>query len=120
LYGRCIGGVDIEALSWTLTITAPAPEPASFFAREKGSGAVSTIPTPVRMQSFFDSSTAERREVPVYLRETLQPGAQVGGPALIAEDQTTTVVTAHYDAAIDARGYIVLTRRREPSAGESS
>jgi N-methylhydantoinase A len=72
------------------------------------------------MQSFFDSSTAERREVPVYLRETLQPGARVSGPALIAEDQTTTVVTAHYDAAIDARGYIVLTSRREASAGEPS
>ncbi len=120
LYGRTIAGVDIEALSWTLTITTnPGSEP--FFVAKKGSDPIPPHPpTPVRMQSFFDSSSAQRTDVPVYLRETLQPGERISGPALIAEDQTTTVVTAHYDAAIDARGYIVLTRRREAAAGEPS
>jgi N-methylhydantoinase A len=46
---------------------------------------------------------------PVYLRRDLRPGQRVVGPALIAEEQTTTVVTAHYCAMIDARGYIVMT-----------
>jgi hypothetical protein len=29
---------------------------------------------------------------------------------LIVEDETTTVVSPRFDAVIDARGYIVLTR----------
>jgi N-methylhydantoinase A len=50
-------------------------------------------------------------EVPVYWRPDLGPGAQVKGPALIAEDETTTFVTAAFDAVINAQGCIVLDRR---------
>ena len=35
----------------------------------------------------------------------------VAGPALIAEDQTTTVVTAAFTAHVDARGYLRLRRQ---------
>ena len=109
LYGRTITGVEVEVLSWTLTISAPAPRgdaqtPAVCPPRQNAG--------PIRLQSFFDSSTAKRSEVPVYLRDQMQAGERISGPALIAEDQTTTVVTSQYDAVIDARGYIVLMRRQ--------
>ena len=38
-------------------------------------------------------------------------GARIAGPALIAEDETTTFVTRSYDATIDAARSIVLTRK---------
>ena len=31
---------------------------------------------------------------------------------MIAEDETSTIVSPAFDAAIDGRGYIVLTRKR--------
>jgi N-methylhydantoinase A len=43
-------------------------------------------------------------------RDDLQPGDRIKGPALIVEDETTTVVSPRYDATIDGRGYIVLNR----------
>jgi N-methylhydantoinase A/oxoprolinase/acetone carboxylase beta subunit len=46
----------------------------------------------------------------VYQRTQLKAGHSISGPALITEDQTTTVVTSAFDAAIDARGYIILSR----------
>jgi len=54
-------------------------------------------------------------DAPVYLREQLAPGIRVDGPALITEDQTTTVVSSSYVAEIDARGYIVLTHKEQAS-----
>jgi len=107
LYGRTIDGIDVEVLSWTLTISAPAQNAVS---QPAAPGSKNT-PRPVTVQSLFDPGRAERVETPVYLREQLGPGDCISGPALITEDQTTTVVTSGYDAAIDARGYIVLTRR---------
>jgi N-methylhydantoinase A len=49
--------------------------------------------------------------VPVYWRPDLAPGVRISGPAVIAEDETTTFVTAAFDAAINTRGCIVLERR---------
>ncbi len=39
------------------------------------------------------------------------PGVTVAGPALIAEDETSTFVAASFDAAIDAAGCIVMDRK---------
>lgn len=107
LYGRFIEGVDIEVLSWTLTITAPVPE-VDLTEHKVGQP---TLPEPIATQSLFDPNSTERVMAPVYLREELLPGSHLEGPALITEDQTTTVVTRSYHADIDGRGYIVLTRR---------
>jgi N-methylhydantoinase A len=58
-----------------------------------------------------DPLTGESQDVPTYRRESLRPGDVVAGPALIAEDETTTVVTAGFEARLNAIGYIVLERK---------
>jgi N-methylhydantoinase A len=88
-YGRLIEGVDIEILGWTLSVSTPLQQPG-------------TIPA-ARAQVVL------RREA--YERDSLAPGCEIAGPALIVEDSTTTVVPAGFDAAIAADGTIVLTRQ---------
>jgi N-methylhydantoinase A len=110
LYGRPIRGVAIEALSWTLTIATPSTgQPTIESTRPPKRLSVE----PAQIQSFYDPVTTQRCDIPVYLREQLQPGMEIPGPALIAEDQTTTVITSHYDATIDSHHYIVLNRRNK-------
>jgi N-methylhydantoinase A len=41
----------------------------------------------------------------------LAPGARIAGPAVIAESDTSTIVSALFDARIDRFGYIELIRR---------
>ncbi|MDH3410392.1 MAG: hydantoinase/oxoprolinase family protein, partial [Gammaproteobacteria bacterium] len=108
LYGRTIDGIEIEALSWTLTISAPTRKVIAETAEQKGKAVENATQT----QSCFDPLAAERVDVPVYFRDQLSPGDRLDGPALITEDQTTTFVTSGFVAEIDARGYIVLTRKR--------
>jgi N-methylhydantoinase A len=111
LYGRTIDGIDVEALSWTLTISAPTRK----VTRETANPVKETTPSPTGSQSLFDPTAAARVDAPVYLRDQLRAGNQIKGPALITEDQTTTVVTSSYEATIDGRGYIVLTRGKADS-----
>ena len=118
LYGRVIDNVEIEALSWTLTLAA-----AGIGAEEVGGGGpdCGSGPCPrsesrepasaIASQPLFDPATGAFADAPVYLRTELAVGARVPGPALITEDQTTTVVAAAWEAAIDAHGSIVLSRR---------
>jgi N-methylhydantoinase A len=107
LYGRLIDGIETEALSWTLTLSvkvAAAPVESGSPLNEW------QLPAPVSMQPLFDPSIPGPIEAPVYMRKSLKPDSRLDGPALITEDQTTTVITSGYAARIDALGNIVLTR----------
>jgi N-methylhydantoinase A len=114
LYGRTIEGVEIEALSWTLTISvpekgagaAPAPRPGSVPASGRATRA-----GPIGRQRLRHSADGEAAEAPVFLRQQLAQGLAATGPALITEDQTTTVVPPGWQACIDEAGSIVLTRK---------
>ena len=57
------------------------------------------------------AATEAFAEVPVYARTGLAAGHIVSGPALIVEDETTTFLSARFDARIDSIGSIVLERR---------
>ena len=59
----------------------------------------------------FDPDGADFVEVAIYERAALAPGAVIPGPAVIIEDETSTVVSRAFDARIDAFGYIELARR---------
>ncbi len=49
----------------------------------------------------------------------LKPGMNIEGPALIVEDETTTVVAPSFAATVNAVGYLVLERMRPGRAEES-
>jgi N-methylhydantoinase A len=107
LYHRIIPGVEVEVLSWVLWLAAPPPAAAA---------APPPLPPPyvaqpARHRPVFDRDTGEFATVAIYERRDLRPGAQIPGPAIVVEDETSTVVTRHFTARIDAFGYIELTRR---------
>jgi N-methylhydantoinase A len=105
LYSRPIPGVEIEILSWVVAVSAPSEGHLAAPARER-----STEPKPRSQRPIVDPDTGEFREVAIYWRGDLAPGARIKGPAVIAEDETSTVVSARFDARIDQFGYIELTR----------
>ena len=63
-----------------------------------------------RTQDVRDSVTGEISPWAIYDRTTLQPGARLSGPAIIAEDETSTLVGIGWSAAINSLGYIELVR----------
>jgi N-methylhydantoinase A len=65
----------------------------------------------VARRPIFDPETAEFRDVEIYWRPDLAPGARISGPAVIAEEETSTVVSPRFDARIDRFGYIELVRK---------
>jgi N-methylhydantoinase A len=109
LYGHRIEGVDVEALSWTLMVSEPVTQRLKS-AKLKPSGPLKAIGE----CSVFDAETAIRMEVPVYLREQLAGDVFINGPALITEDQTTTVISSSFSASVNSLGCIVLTKKRPP------
>jgi len=105
LYSRAIPEVEIEILSWVVAVSAPSEGRLGAPARERPSE-----PKPASRRPIFDPDTGEFEEVDIYWRPDLAPGARISGPAVIAEAETSTVVSPLFDARIDEFGYIELTR----------
>jgi N-methylhydantoinase A len=104
-FGRRIPGLNVEVLSWSLRlatvgarIEACPPAPADDLA------------TPADHVEVIDPATGGRERIALYNRGELAPGSTVAGPALIVEDETTTMVTKSFTARIDALGSVVMTR----------
>jgi len=106
LYGRVIPNLTVEAMSWSLALATEVPLPHA-----------TATPTPVdatatgEMRRLYDIDLGTWRDVPVYWRPDLGPGARMPGPAVIAEPDTATVVTPNFDAVVDGSGHLVLHRR---------
>ena len=107
LYSRVIPGVEVEALSWVMLLSAPRPPEVEAVVATPERYA----PQPARTRPVFDAESGEFIEVAIHERRKLRPGAFIPGPAIIVEDETSTVVSRLFDARIDAFGYIELTRR---------
>jgi len=106
LFARTIPHADVEILTWTLSLATRTalPEPIALpttFTRARPGG----------QREIFDSESGRRETVPVYERAALAAGSKLSGPAVITEHETTTFVTAPFDATIAPGGAIVLTRR---------
>ena len=64
----------------------------------------------MRTQLVRDTTTGEVAPWSVYDRATLAPGVHIAGPAIIAEDETSTLVCQGWNATVNGLGYIELTR----------
>jgi N-methylhydantoinase A/oxoprolinase/acetone carboxylase beta subunit len=59
-----------------------------------------------------ETTTGAVSDYAVHDRAGLAAGARVAGPAIIAEDETSTLVAPGWTARIDAFGYIAIARER--------
>ena len=107
LYERSIPNLDVEILSWVLTI---GTEPDAVEAQSINDGPDADRPTPDGTRTMVESATGESVEAPVFEREKLAAGQRIDGPAVIVETNTATVVTSRYDAMIHQDGHIILER----------
>src|SRR5690606_33738349 len=104
-YDRPVPGSDVEIMSYAVAVATDADDPpASAMAPQ------ASAPAPSRSQRVRDSVTGAEADWAVYDRAALAPGATLAGPAIIAEDETSTLVGIGWTAHVTAQGYIELVR----------
>jgi N-methylhydantoinase A len=106
VYGLRIANQEAEALTWSVTVSSKPVRPKRA-AKPKAAKA----PAPQRSRKVYDAGLCRMVSVPVYWRFDIRPGVSIKGPAIIAEDETSTVVTSHFVARINSLGYIVMERK---------
>jgi len=109
IYRRILPNAEVEILTLGLTLTAPAAKPPAAAA----SGSLTEgDPGKRGVRALFDGDLGEVIDIPVYHRADLSPGMRLEGPALIQEEQTTTLVTSTFDASLAVDGSIMLESKK--------
>ena len=106
LFGQLIDGLGIEVTNWSVTVASKLPErpevPAIFESQ-----ALSANGT----RSIFDAALRRSVEAAEVERTELAPGITVPGPAVIVEDETSTIVTSAYSVTGQNDGSLLLRRK---------
>jgi N-methylhydantoinase A len=104
-FGRTIPGLSAEIMNWTLRLSAeqpaqPAcpPQPADAASKPRGNRPV------------YDPADQDMKDVAVYHRADLAIGSFMPGPAIIAEDETTTIVPKSFAARLNPIGALLLEK----------
>jgi N-methylhydantoinase A len=108
IYGVTLDHVGIEITAWSLTLSAPT----SLDRPIQNLDAKSTV-EPAGSREAYDPEHGARLVFALYRREALSLGVVLDGPAIIAEDQTSTMVPPGWQASIAANHAIVLDRQTE-------
>ncbi len=116
-YDRPVPGSDVEVMSYSVVVATrsdPSPSPLP-----QGEGVTNVSLLPLREedrrrgQFVRDTATGEVADWAVCDRAALAPGATLRGPAIIAEDETSTLVGPGWTARLDPRGFIELVRETD-------
>jgi N-methylhydantoinase A len=106
IYGLTIAGMEAEAITWSVTASSRTAPPK----RAKSARATSA-PKHKAKRKVYDAALGKMVDTPIYWRFDMAPGSRIKGPAIIAEDETSTIVGANFTARIDGLGYIMLEKK---------
>ena len=106
LYGRVAPELAIEALNWRVALSGPRPPLAGGSADQRGSDS-DTFPKSRRPVYFNELGGYE--DTPVYDRYTLPTGAQLAGPAIVEERESTAVIGPRASIEVDGLGNLTYT-----------
>ena len=107
IYGMTIPDVAVEAVTWRLSAYAEKVQVRPDTGATGEAGAAEPVS---RRPVVFARGTAAV-DVPVYRRQDLGVGATFGGPAIVEERETTTVIRPGWHAEVASDGSLVATRR---------
>jgi N-methylhydantoinase A len=92
-------------MNWTLRLAAEQPDLPRSPAQPADLPA-----TPRSTRAVYDPADQDMKNVQVYHRSDLSIGSFVPGPAVIAEDETTTIVPKSFAARINPIGAILMEK----------
>jgi len=87
LFGRVVDGMNIEITVWAVNATTPSQAVEAVAPKIGGAAAHQ-----VGQREIFDPALGEAVTASVVLRDEMNTGSTVAGPAAITEDETTIIL----------------------------
>lgn len=106
-YNRSIHSIGIETVTWRVVVSGPTPELQPTLVKERSEGEAYKGTRPV----YFSDLGTNPIECPVYDRYLLKTGIVFDGPAIIEEQESTSVIGPNTTIRVDTIGNIIIDIR---------
>ncbi|MFA9421879.1 MAG: hydantoinase/oxoprolinase family protein, partial [Gammaproteobacteria bacterium] len=106
LFGRALEGLDIEIMNWSVQASSPLADVLPVTRLSKTEQV-----KPESMRAIFDARGQTMVEAGLFDRDLLVAGNQVSGPAIIVENETTTIVTSAFEAIMQSDRCLLVQRK---------
>jgi len=100
-FDRPVPGSDVEIMSYTITLATAAQDVV-----KAAPLTISTEAPPTRTQLVLETSTGKTSSWSVYDRNALTIGSRITGPAIVAEDETSTLICPGWSALVNNLRYL--------------
>jgi N-methylhydantoinase A len=104
-YTHKIPNAKVEVVSWSVTVSTPV----ALVSDETQEVRPHRAEAASRRQ-IVDPQSGAVIDLDVYWRDRLAPGAELDGPAVVAEEQTSSLIPAGFKARVDAFGHLEIIR----------
>jgi N-methylhydantoinase A len=107
IYGLTMPDVPVEAVSVSVKATTPG-DPSPALTPSEGD----RLAEPSGTRRAYDAASGGMVDHALYWRPDLAPGDRLDGPAIVAEDETSTIVPTGFAVRIDVAEAIIIERQR--------
>jgi N-methylhydantoinase A len=104
-YGREIREVPVETVSWRLTVSGPTPQLEVAWPTQKKAGGT---PADKGRRPVVFAGSDNQVDCPVYERSLLMAGTSIAGPAIIEDQESTSVVPPGANVKVDDMRMLVI------------
>jgi len=106
VYGLTMPFAPVESVSWSVNATTEPDASPAIVPVDRIEPAASNGTRPA-----YDAATGAMADHRLFWRAGLAPGDQIDGPAIIAEDETSTIVPLNFSARVETGGALIIDRR---------
>ena len=107
LFGRTIDGLPVEVTNWAVNVSTEVPPVPPVMFPDKRMDAPSGGD-----RSVFDAATRRQMRASEVTRTALRPGMAIEGPAIVVEEETSTILTEAYHLMVMPDGALLIERKK--------
>ncbi len=108
LFGRIIEGLPVEITNWALNVSTPV-ENVKAVAQPSSERQAEVV----TRRRTFDAGLRRELEAKEVRRVDMAPGTRIEGPAVVTEDETSTIVTASFHVTMQEDGALLIARKED-------
>lgn len=116
LFGHEVAGLDVEVVSWALSLRSEAVAPERVQASAGAASATRAECPPIDSRQVFDAKTGAFLDCAIYDRASLPRDTRLDGPLIVTEKETSTYVSPDFGLVLQADGCLLIQRRQGKGA----
>jgi len=116
LFGHEVAGLDVEVVSWALSLHTEISRPELVQARDGKIAAPRADYPPIENRPVFDAKTGSFLDCAIYNRASLPIGQRLDGPLIVTEKETSSYVSPGYSLVLQEDGCLLIHRQQNIGA----